>query len=293
MLFDQVEILEKQGWVDFECVVCVLGSCSYLFKGDVVLLEMVVLMFVFDFLLQCGFILFLIMVFVCCEMLVNLGYFFGDEELVYKFEGDELLFVGIVEVLINSFYVGEQFSVDELLLIFVGFSVVFCCEVGSVGCDVCGLICVYEFCKVEQYVLCCVDQEEGLKWFECLLSNVEGLLQVLELFYCVIQNCIGDMGVGKVLMYDIEIWVLSEQKYCEIYFCLYLGDWQVCCIGLCYCDEYGKLFYVYIFNNIGIVSLCILVLLFENYQQVDGIVCVFVVLCFYFGGREVLGQLVC
>ncbi|MHA0034414.1 serine--tRNA ligase [Deinococcus sp. PESE-13] len=287
---DQVEILEKQGWADFERVARVSGSRSYLLKGDAALLEMAVLMFALDFLSQRGFTPLSTTALVRRETLVNSGHFPGDEESVYKLEGDELLLAGTAEVPINSLYAGEQLSADELPLTFAGFSAAFRREAGSAGRDVRGLIRVHEFRKVEQYVLCRADQEEGLKWFERLLSNAEGLLQALELPYRVIQNCTGDMGAGKMLMYDIETWVPSEQKYRETHSCSYLGDWQARRTGLRYRDEHGKLLYAHTLNNTGIASPRILVPLLENHQQVDGTVRVPAALRPYLGGREVLGQ---
>ena len=287
---DQVEILEKQGWADFERVARVSGSRSYLLKGDAALLEMAVLMFALDFLSQRGFTPLSTTALVRRETLVNSGHFPGDEESVYKLEGDELLLAGTADVPINSLYAGEQLSADELPLTFAGFSAAFRREAGSAGRDVRGLIRVHEFRKVEQYVLCRADQEEGLKWFERLLSNAEGLLQALELPYRVIQNCTGDMGAGKVLMYDIETWVPSEQKYRETHSCSYLGDWQARRTGLRYRDENGKLLYAHTLNNTGVASPRILVPLLENHQQRDGTVRVPAALRPYLGGREVLGQ---
>ncbi|WP_017869878.1 serine--tRNA ligase, partial [Deinococcus wulumuqiensis] len=218
---DQVEILEKQGWADFERVARVSGSRSYLLKGEAALLEMAVLMFAMDFLAQRGFTPLSTTALVRRETLVNSGHFPGDEESVYKLGDDDLLLAGTAEVPINSLYAGEQLSYEQLPMTFAGLSAAFRREAGSAGRDVRGLIRVHEFRKVEQYVLCEASQEEGLKWFEKLLANAEGILQALELPYRVIQNCTGDMGAGKVLMYDIETWVPSEQQYRETHSCSY------------------------------------------------------------------------
>ena len=287
---DQVEILEKQGWADFERVARVSGSRSYLLKGEAALLEMAVLMFAMDFLAQRGFTPLSTTALVRRETLVNSGHFPGDEESVYKLGDDDLLLAGTAEVPINSLYAGEQLLHEQLPLTFAGLSAAFRREAGSAGRDVRGLIRVHEFRKVEQYVLCEASQEEGLKWFDKLLANAEGILQALELPYRVIQNCTGDMGAGKVLMYDIETWVPSEAKYRETHSCSYLGDWQARRTGLRYRDEAGKLQYAHTLNNTGIASPRILVPLLENHQQADGTVRVPAALRPYLGGREVLGQ---
>lgn len=287
---DQVEILEKQGWADFERVARVSGSRSYLLKGEAALLEMAVLMFAMDFLAQRGFTPLSTTALVRRETLVNSGHFPGDEESVYKLGDDDLLLAGTAEVPINSLYAGEQLSYEQLPMTFAGLSAAFRREAGSAGRDVRGLIRVHEFRKVEQYVLCEASQEEGLKWFDKLLANAEGILQALELPYRVLQNCTGDMGAGKVLMYDLETWVPSEAKYRETHSCSYLGDWQARRTGLRYRDEAGKLQYAHTLNNTGIASPRILVPLLENHQQADGTVRVPAALRPYLGGREVLGQ---
>ncbi|MGX9686815.1 serine--tRNA ligase [Deinococcus wulumuqiensis] len=287
---DQVEILEKQGWADFERVARVSGSRSYLLKGEAALLEMAVLMFAMDFLAQRGFTPLSTTALVRRETLVNSGHFPGDEESVYKLGDDDLLLAGTAEVPINSLYAGEQLSYEQLPLTFAGLSAAFRREAGSAGRDVRGLIRVHEFRKVEQYVLCEASQEEGLKWFDKLLANAEGILQALELPYRVLQNCTGDMGAGKVLMYDLETWVPSEAKYRETHSCSYLGDWQARRTGLRYRDEAGKLQYAHTLNNTGIASPRILVPLLENHQQRDGTVRVPAALRPYLGGRAVLGQ---
>ena len=287
---DQVEILEKQGWADFERVARVSGSRSYLLKGDAALLEMAILMFALDFLSQRGFTPLSTTALVRPETLVHSGHFPGDEESVYKLEGDELMLAGTVEVPINSLYAGEQLSAAELPLTFAGLSAAFRREAGSAGRDVRGLIRVHEFRKVEQYVLCKADEAEGLKWFDTLLGNAEGILQALELPYRVIQNCTGDMGAGKVLMYDIETWVPSEEKYRETHSCSYLGDWQARRTGLRYRDEDGKLQYAHTLNNTGIAVPRALVPFLENHQQADGTVRVPAALQPYLGGKKVLGK---
>jgi seryl-tRNA synthetase len=149
---------------------------------------------------------------------------------------------------------------------------------------------VHEFRKVEQYVICRADEAEGLQWFQILLENAETILRGLELPYRVVQNCTGDMGAGKVLMYDIETWVPSEQVYRETHSCSYLGDWQARRTGLRYRAEDGRLVYAHTLNNTGIATPRILVPFLENHQQRDGTVRVPAALQPYLGGRAVLGQ---
>ncbi|GGK26260.1 serine--tRNA ligase [Deinococcus malanensis] len=287
---DHVELLEKQGWSDPERVARVSGSRSYLLKGEAVMLEMAVLTFALDFLSARGFTPLSTTALARPEAFVGSGHFPGGEDQVYKIEGDELMLAGTAEVPVNSLFAGEQLPLDTLPVTYAAISAAFRSEAGSAGRDVRGLIRVHEFRKVEQYVMCRADEHEALRWFDTLLTNAEGLLQALELPYRVVQNCTGDMGAGKVLMYDIETWVPSEEKYRETHSCSYLGDWQARRTGLRYRDEDGRLVYAHTLNNTGIAAPRILVPLLENHQLADGRIRIPQALRPYLGGKEVIGQ---
>ena len=287
---DQVELLEGQGWSDFERVARVSGSRSYLLKGEGALLEMAVQMFAMSFLAGRGFTPLSTSALVRPETLMNSGHFPGDEESVYKLEGDELMLAGTAEVPVNSLYAGEQLAHEQLPMTFAAISGAFRREAGSAGRDVRGLIRVHEFRKVEQYVICRADEQEAMRWFAAILENAEDILRALELPYRVMQNCTGDMGAGKVLMYDIETWVPSERLYRETHSCSYLGDWQARRTGLRYRDEDGKLVYAHTLNNTGIATPRILVPLLENHQQADGTIRVPEALRPYLGGKASLGR---
>ncbi len=287
---DHVELLERQGWSDPERVARVSGSRSYLLKGEAVLLEMAVQMFALDFLSARGFTPLSTSALARPEAFLGSGHFPGGEDQVYKIEGDELMLAGTAEVPVNSLYAGEQLPLSALPITYAAISAAFRSEAGSAGRDVRGLIRVHEFRKVEQYVLCRADENEALAWFDKILKNAEDLLTALELPYRVVQNCTGDMGAGKVLMYDLESWVPSENLYRETHSCSYLGDWQARRTGLRYRDEDGKLTYAYTLNNTGVATPRILVPLLENHQQADGTIRVPEALRPYLGGKASLGR---
>lgn len=289
---DHVELLERQGWSDPERVAKVSGSRSYLLKGDAALLEMAVLSFAMHFLAERGLTPLSTSALVRPHTLVGSGHFPGGEDQVYKMEGEEIMLAGTAEVPVNSLYSGEQLQHQDLPLAFAAISAAFRSEAGNAGRDVRGLIRVHEFRKVEQYVMCKANEAEAMAWFGRILQNAEELLQALELPYRVVQNCTGDMGAGKVLMYDIEAWVPSEQKYRETHSCSYLGDWQARRSNLRYRDDSGKLVYAHTLNNTGLACPRILVPLLENHQQADGSIYIPPALRSYLGGRELLGQAV-
>ncbi|MFC4455667.1 serine--tRNA ligase [Deinococcus sonorensis] len=288
---DHVALLEQQGWADPERVARVSGSRSYLLKGEAARLELAILTFALDLLADRGFEMLSTTALVRPETFVGSGHFPGGEDQVYKIEGDELMLAGTAEVPVNSLYAGETTLTEaDLPLRYAAYSSAFRSEAGSAGRDVRGLIRVHEFKKVEQYVLMRADEGEALQMFQTLLGNAEHILQALELPYRVVQNCTGDMGAGKRLMYDIETWVPSEALYRETHSCSYLGDWQARRTNLRYRDEAGRLHYAYTLNNTGIAAPRILVPFLENHQQADGTVRIPAALQPYMNGRGSIGR---
>lgn len=284
---DHVELLEMHGWADLERVAKVSGSRSYLLKGDLVRLEQAIVTFALDYLESQGLTLLSTTALVRPDALVGTGHFPGGEDQVYKIDGEELMLAGTAEVPVNSLYAGEILPFEELPLAFAAVSGAFRSEAGSAGRDVRGLMRVHEFKKVEQYVMC--RAEDAWAWFERILANAEGILRALELPYRVMANSTGDMGRGKVLMYDIEAWVPSEGRYRETHSCSYLGDWQARRTNLRYRDEQGKVRYAHTLNNTGIAVPRILVPFLENHQQDDGRVRIPEALRPYMRGREFIG----
>ncbi|TSA82986.1 serine--tRNA ligase [Deinococcus detaillensis] len=286
---DHVALLDKHHWADAERVARVSGSRSYLLKGEAALLEQAILTFALTYLADRDFTPLSTTALVRPETLVATGHFPGGEDQVYKIEGLDLMLAGTAEVPVNSLYAGEILPGEDLPIRFAAISAAFRSEAGSAGRDVRGLIRVHEFRKVEQYVICRADQEEALKWFDTLLANAEGILRALELPYRVVQNCTGDMGAGKALMYDIEAWVPSEQLYRETHSCSYLGDWQARRTGLRYKGEGGKPHFAHTLNNTGIAVPRVLVPFLENHQQADGRIRIPAALQPFMGGKAFIG----
>jgi seryl-tRNA synthetase len=86
----------------------------------------------------------------------------------------------------------------------------------------------------------------------------------------VVLNCGGDLGLGQVKKYDIELWVPGEQKYREISSASYFHDFQTRRLNIRYRDEEGKMRFAHSLNCTAAPTPRLLVSLVENYQQADG-----------------------
>ena len=116
--------------------------------------------------------------------------------------------------------------------------------------------------------------------------NAEEFIESLGIPYHTVINCGGDLGLGQVKKYDIELWVPKENKYREISSASYFHDFQTRRLNIRYKDETGKMRFAHSLNNTALATPRILVPLIENNQQPDGSITIPEVLRKYMGGKE-------
>src|SRR5579864_6502314 len=283
---DHYALMQKLDVVDIERAVKIAGARSYALKGDAARLELALMNFAMDRIARKGFTPLIVPAMARDFCFIGNGQFPKGRDQVYAIEGEELFLVGTAEVSITGMYKDEILKAEDLPLTFVGFCPCFRQEAGTYGKDARGVFRIHQFNKVEQYIICKADHEESVRWHEQLLQNAEEIVQALELPYRVVSVCTGDMGDGKVGMYDLECWVPSENRYRETHSCSYLHDWQARRVNIRYRDRDGKVKFVHTLNNTAIASPRILLPLLEIHQQRDGSVEIPTALHPYLGGQE-------
>jgi seryl-tRNA synthetase len=283
---DHYALMEKLDVVDIERAVKIAGSRSYALKGDAARLELALMNFAMDRIARKGFTPLIVPAMARDFCFIGNGQFPKGRDQVYAIEGEDLFLVGTSEVSITGMYKDEILSYEDLPLTFVGYCPCFRKEAGTYGKDTRGVFRIHQFNKVEQYVITFADHEESVRWHEQLIRNSEELVQALELPYRVVNVCTGDMGDGKVGMYDLECWLPSEDRYRETHSCSYFHEWQARRVNIRYRDQDGKVKFVHTLNNTAIASPRILLPLFEVHQQADGSVRIPVALRPFMGGQE-------
>jgi seryl-tRNA synthetase len=283
---DHYDLMQKLDVVDIERAVKVAGSRSYALKGDAARLELALINFAMERMASKGFTPLIVPAMARDFAFIGNGQFPKGRDQVYEIDNEDLFLVGTAEVSITGMYKDEILKAEDLPLTFVGFCPCFRQEAGTYGKDTRGVFRIHQFNKVEQYIICKADHEESVRWHEQLLSNAEEIVQALELPYRVVSVCTGDMGDGKVGMYDLECWVPSENRYRETHSCSYLHDWQARRANIRYRDEDGKVKFVHTLNNTAIASPRILIPLFEIHQQADGSIHIPEALRPYMGGQK-------
>jgi seryl-tRNA synthetase len=266
---DHVEIMTKLAMVDFERGAKVHGFRGYFLTGDGARLCFAIWQYAMEFFTQKNFIPVIPPVIVRRNNLYITGHLPGDVDDVYfTQDGDGL--AGTAEVPLMGMYADEVLEPDQLPKRYLGFSPCFRREAGSYSKDVKGLIRVHEFFKFEQLVLCEASHTTSVAMHEELNRNTEEFIESLQIPYHTVLNCAGDLGLGQVKKYDIELWVPKEGKYREISSASYFHDFQTRRANIRYRDAEGVMRYAHSLNSTAIPTPRILVSLIENYQEADG-----------------------
>lgn len=283
---DHIELMTSLKMVDFDRGTKVHGFRGYFLMGDGARLSMAIWNYALDFFSNKGFTPVLPPVIIRRETFMGTGYLPQGEDDLYKTQDGDFL-AGTAEVPLMGFHSDEILKSDELPKKYLGFSPCYRREAGSHSKDVKGLIRVHEFYKLEQVVICAASHTESVKYHEEVNRNTEEFIESLGIPYHTVINCGGDLGMGQVKKYDIELWVPKEDKYREISSASYFHDFQTRRLNIRYRDEEGKTRYAHSLNCTAIPTPRILVSLVENFQQADGTIKIPEVLHKYLG-KEII-----
>jgi seryl-tRNA synthetase len=280
-----IELMTNLGMVDTERGTKVAGFRGYFLTGDGARLQFALWRFVQDFYeKKSGFLPMIVPSLVRREPFMGTGYLPQSEEDLYKTQDGEYL-SGTAEVATMGYYMDEVLDKKQLPIKMLSFSPAFRREIGAHGKDTKGILRVHEFYKFEQVVLCEASHVESVKYHEEISLNSEELTQALGLPYHVVINCGGDLGLGQVKKYDLEVWMPGENKYRETGSASYFHDFQSRRLNIKYRDDDGKLKFVHSLNNTALSGRPLIAIV-ENYQQADGSIKIPEVLRKYMNDQE-------
>ncbi len=282
-----VELMTALDIADFERGAKVAGFRGYFLKGDGVLLMNAVWQLALKHFSAKGLVPLSVPSLVRREAFLGTGYLPQGEEDLYKTQDGEYL-AGTGEVASMGYYMNETIDLSIHPLQFLAFSPCFRREAGAHGKDVNGLIRVHEFFKWEQIALCRAEHGESVRLHEWLNRNTEEFIELLNIPYRTVVNCGGDLGLGQVKKYDIELWVPGENTYREISSASYFHDFQTRRLNIRYRDAEGVMRFPHSLNSTAIPTPRVLVSIVENYQQPDGTIKVPEALVPYVG-KSVIG----
>lgn len=200
-------------------------------------------------------------------LIVNSEAMFGTGQLP-KFGSDayrvgEQFLIPTAEVGLTNFHSNEILNLKDLPLKYVSFSQCFRQEAGSAGKDTRGMIRLHQFNKVELVKI--VQPENSMDELEKLLLDAEGILNLFNLPYRVVNLCSGDIGFSATKTYDLEVWFPNQKKYREISSCSNCGDFQARNIKTRYRDKDETIRLVHTLNGSGVAIDRLFASILENY----------------------------
>ncbi len=260
--------LELAGWrIDMERAARVSGSRFAYLRGELVLIELALVRYAFEKLMEAGCEPVLPPVLVRERALYGTGMWPDTEQQIYRLADDELFLVGTSEVPIASLHADEILPAEELPCRYAGFSSCFRREAGAAGKDTRGIFRVHQFDKVEMFSF--VEPDQSAEEHERLLAIEESILAELEIPYRVVAIAVNDLGASAAKKYDCEGWLPGQGRYRELTSCSNTTDFQARRLELRYRGPDGKPAYVHTLNGTAVTGRTIIALL-ENGQQDDG-----------------------
>jgi seryl-tRNA synthetase len=274
---DHVALAEALDLVDFEAGAAVAGQKFYFVKNEAVLLELALVQYAVNTLLQEGYTPVITPDLARAEVLEGIGFIpRGPETQIYSIENSDLCLIATAEITLGGMHRDHIFEELDLPLKYVGVSHCFRTEAGAPGRDTRGLYRVHQFTKVEMFAFCAPDQSEAIHEELCRIE--EKVFQGLGLPYHVIDTCTGDLGGPAYRKYDLEAWMPGRGQggeFGEVTSTSNCTDYQARRLNIRYKvpGQKGTRF-VHTLNGTAVAVSRALVAILENYQQADGSVVV-------------------
>ncbi len=266
---DHVQLGESLGIIDFDAGAKVAGSKFYFLRGDAVLLELGLIRYAMDILMQHGYEPTITPDVARDEALVGTGFIpRGPETQIYSVENSDLSLVATAEIPLAGQLTDEIVPEDDLPLRYAGLSHCFRTEAGSHGRASRGLYRVHQFTKVEMFAFATPENSEAIH--DEMVEIEEKVFQGLELPYRVVDICTGDLGGAAYRKYDLEAWMPGRNDFGEVTSTSNTTDYQARRLKIRYRGDGGRPQLLHTLNGTALAISRALIALLEVHQQEDG-----------------------
>jgi seryl-tRNA synthetase len=268
---DHVELGETLGIIDFDAGAKVAGSKFYFLRGDAVLLELGLVRYALDILLEHGYQPTITPDLARDEALVGTGFIpRGPETQIYSVENSDLSLIATAEITLAGSLADEIVNEEDLPIRLAGLSHCFRTEAGSHGRASRGLYRVHQFTKVEMFAFTTPEQSESMH--NEMLEIEERIFQGLGLPYRVVDICTGDLGGAAYRKYDLEAWMPGRDDFGEVTSTSNTTDYQARRLRIRSrrAEPGGRPRLLHTLNGTALAISRALVALLEVYQQEDG-----------------------
>jgi seryl-tRNA synthetase len=300
---NHAEVAAKHGWIDKERAAKVTGSRFAYVEGDLVKLQMAIVMFVMNTLSDETKIAEIAkgaglkvstkpLTPILPPLMIRTGAYDAMDRLEprderYKIEGDDLWLQGSAEHVLGSMHADEIFEESQLPIRYLGYATSFRREAGTYGKDMEGIFRMHQFDKLEMESFTTAD--DGPNEHLLFVAIQEYLLTQLGLPYRVLTKCTFDIGKPNARGVDMEVWLPGQDKYRETHTADYMTDYQARRLNTrVRRSKSGNLELIHTNDATAFAVGRIMIAIIENNQTAEGNVQVPAVLQPYIGGRKLL-----
>ncbi|MFW6014557.1 MAG: serine--tRNA ligase [Candidatus Nanoarchaeia archaeon] len=280
-----VELAEELGLADFETAANVTGRGFYYLKGDLALLNMALINFARDYMVEAGYNYVEPPLMIRTEVLQGVYSNEEIEEMAYKIDGEDLNLIATSEHPLIGMFVNKTLTKKDLPVKITGYSACFRKEIGSHGIDEKGLFRTHQFHKQEMIVIC--EPEDSYKLYDEMMNHSKEIFKRLGIPIRELECCSGDLADLKAKSADLEAWSPRQNKYFEITSCTNMEEAQARRLGI-KIEKGGQRYFAHTLNNTVIATSRTMVAILENFQNQDGSVDIPEALQPYMGGRKKL-----
>jgi len=211
-----VNLITKIDGADTKKASEIAGSRFYFLKGDLVLLNLALIKFALDKLINKDYIPMWPPFFIKYEVIKAAAELADFEDSLYKIEREDLYMIATSEQTLAAYHYNEIIDPEKLPLKYAGISSCFRREAGSHGKDTLGIFRVHRFEKVEQFIFS--KPEESWKYHEELLANSEEIYKDLELPYRIVNVASGELNDNVTKKYRPPLGFLDQFQLYYFYF---------------------------------------------------------------------------
>ncbi len=266
---DHVELGELLGIIDFDAGAKTTGSKFYFLRGDAVILELGLIRYAMDILMERGFTPTITPDLARDEMLVGTGFIpRGPEAQIYSVEDTGLSMIATAEITLAGSLADEIVEEGELPIRLAGLSHCFRTEAGAHGRASRGLYRVHQFTKVEMFAFTTPEKSEEMH--REMLGIEEKVFQGLGLPYRVVDICTGDLGGAAYRKYDLEAWMPGRSDFGEVTSTSNTTDFQARRLRIRYRKDGGRPRLLHTLNGTALALSRAFIALLEVHQQKDG-----------------------
>ena len=271
---------------DVEKAAEVSGARTYYLKHDVALLNLALINFSLNHLIEKGYIPVWTPFFMRKKPIEAAAELADFEEQLYKIEGEDLFLIATSEQPLAALHMNEIIDEDKLPIKYTGISTCFRKEAGSHGKDTKGIFRIHQFEKVEQYVYC--KPEDSWNMHEEMIKITEELFKELGIHYRIATIASGEMNDNAAKKYDLEGWFPAQNKYRELVSCSNCTNYQARKLNIRFGKAGGYKEVVHTLNSTVMATERTICCILENYQNADGSVNIPKVLRQYMNGKKVM-----